>query len=333
VNLPSIKNPTTAIKDSQMTNYIGVDIGKTYFDAATLESKQAKRFKNEPKGYQAFIKWLSNTDEAFVAMEATGKYSLGLALFLSQKEIAVSIINPARIKGYAQSQLKRVKTDSEDAKLIAHFAMTQKPKQWQPDSPVVAQLQEWHKLHDLLIHQKVQLSNQQQSSLSIVVQHFQRQQLIHLDAQILQVEIEIKKSLSLDSELVKQVELLSSIKGIGEATSIRLISGIKDIKRFDKAKQLASFIGVTPRIRQSGSSVNSSVISKTGSADLRKALYMPALSAIRFNPAIAAFANRLKANGIRGKKMIVAVMRKLIHIVFAILKSGKPFDPEYKICA
>ncbi|MGM0541189.1 MAG: transposase [Pseudomonadota bacterium] len=139
---------------------------------------------------------------------------------------------------------------------------------------------------------------------------------MHLEEQQRQVDRKIKKCLSSDAELTQQVQLLSSVKGFGETTAIRLITLIKDINRFDKAKQLASFAGVTPRIRQSGTSVNSSVISKTGNADLRKTLYMPALAAIRFNPVIKAFSEKLKANGVRGKKMIVAVMRKLIHIVF-----------------
>jgi transposase len=314
-----------------MTIYIGADIGKDFFDVATTEQLKAKRFKNTPDGYQAFLQWLPE-QPLHIAMEATGKYSLGLALMLYEKGIPVSVVNPARIKRYGQSQLQRVKTDSEDAKLIAHFCMTQTPKLWQPERPVVAKLQEWYKFQELLIAQRVQIENQLQSSLSDEVQLFQRQQLVHLSKQLSEVERKIKKCLSSDAELTQQVELLSSIKGFGDTTAIRLVTLIKDINRFDKAKQLACFAGVTPRIRQSGTSVNSSVISKTGNADLRKVLYMPSLAAIRFNPIIKAFSERLKANGVRGKKMIVAVMRKLIHLVFAILKSGKPFDPEYRNC-
>lgn len=314
-----------------MTIYIGADIGKDFFDVATTEQLKAKRFKNTPEGHQAFLQWLPK-QPVHIAMEATGKYSLGLALMLYEHSIPVSVVNPARIKRYGQSQLQRVKTDSEDAKLIAHFCMTQAPKLWQPERPVITQLQEWYKLQELLIQQHVQIENQLHSSLSDEVQLFQHQQLAHLSKQLREVERKIKKCLSSDEELTHQVDLLSSIKGFGDTTAIRLVTLIKDINRFDKAKQLACFAGVTPRIRQSGTSVNSSVISKTGNADLRKVLYMPSLAAIRFNPVIKAFSERLKANGVRGKKMIVAVMRKLIHMVFAILKSGKPFDPEYKNC-
>ncbi|MGM0541190.1 MAG: IS110 family transposase [Pseudomonadota bacterium] len=110
-----------------MTQFIGVDIGKDFFDVATVEQAKAKRFKNTPEGYKACLKWLPNEDVK-VAMEATGKYSLGLALALYDQGIPVSVVNPVRINLYAESQLKCVKTDSEDAKIIAHFCMTQTPQ-------------------------------------------------------------------------------------------------------------------------------------------------------------------------------------------------------------
>ncbi len=222
-----------------MTIYIGADIGKDFFDVATTEQLKAKRFKSTPEGYQDFLKWLPTEQSIHIAMEATGKYSLGLALKLYEQGIPVSVVNPARIKRYGQSQLQRVKTDSEDAKLIAHFCMTQTPKLWQPERPVVAQLQEQYKFQELLIQQHVQIENQLQSSLSDEVQLFQRQQLAHLSKQLTEAENKIKKCLSCDAQLTQQVKLLSSIKGFGETTAIRLVTLIKDINRFEKAKQLA----------------------------------------------------------------------------------------------
>lgn len=313
-----------------MTTYIGIDISKAVFDAATIDQKQSTQFKNTLQGYNQLLIWLSNFDQPHVGMEATGKYFLGLALFLNERGIPVYVINPVRIKRYTESLLRRVKTDSEDAKVIADFCTNQFLKAWQPDSEVIAQLQEWYKLQSLLTQQKVQLNNQLKSSLNAQVQDFQRDQLNQLDEQIKRVEAQIKKCLNTDAELTKQVQLLQSINGVGEKTAIQLVTFIKDIKRFDKAKQLASFAGLTPRIRRSGTSVNSSTLSKTGSADLRKSLYMPALCAIKFNPVLKDFSDNLKARGVQGKKRVVAVMRKLIHIVFAILKSGKPFDAGYK---
>ncbi|GAB6069285.1 IS110 family transposase [Thiomicrorhabdus hydrogeniphila] len=315
-----------------MTTYIGVDIGKEYFDVAIAQTNDVKRFLNDELGYKALIQWMPNQNCAIV-MEATGKYSLGLALVLYEQKISVSVVNPTRIKRYAQSQLNRTKTDKEDAKLIADFAMTQRPKPWQPPSPTLRKLQEWHRVQSLLIKQEIQLKNQMGSSLELEIQEFEQEQIAHLSQQLKKIETKIKKCLRSDDELLSQVKLLETIPGIAEATATRLLVGIRDIKYFDKAKHMASFMGLAPLIRQSGSSLNSSKMSKMGDAELRKALYMPALSAIQHNPVIKRFSERLKANGVKGKKRVVAIMRKLIHIVFAVLKHGKPFDPEYKNCA
>lgn len=316
-----------------MAYFIGVDIGKQYFDASIDGQANTKRFDNDEKGFEAFLKWIAPLKERHVAMEATGNYSMPLAVFLYEKNINVSIINPAQIKYYAQAQLKRVKTDPEDAKVIADFCKTQSPKLWQPSRDLVVRLQQWLGFKQLLEQQKVQLQNQMNSHMDEELKQIQAQQLRELKQQIKQVDKRLKTWVKADKALNRDISLLETIDGIGTNSAMDMLASIEDIGRFDKAKQLACYAGLTPRIRRSGTSINSSSISKTGNHKLRKALYMPAIAALRFNPVIKCFAQRLKANGVRGKKMVVAVMRKLIHIVFAVLKNGKPFDREYEVRA
>ena len=128
----------------------------------------------------------------------------------------------------------------------------------------------------------------------------------------------------------QRAELLESIPGVGAATAAWLLTLLSEHRGFTSAKQAAAFAGLAPRLRQSGKLAGQTCLSKMGDPMLRKALYMPMLSALCFNPAIRAFYQRLKAAGKPGKSCVCAAMRKIIHIAFAILKSGRPFDPEYK---
>lgn len=315
-----------------MATYIGIDISKDTFDAATSEQKQSIIFKNTEAGYKKFKAWISKLNEPHVCMEATGKYYLGLATSLYEQGIPVSVVNPLRIKRYAQSGLNRVKTDSEDAKVIAQFCKTEKLVLWAPDKPVIQELQEWYKLKDLLTRQQTQFKNQLKSGLNSRVRKVQEKQIQQIEKSIKAVVAKIKECIQSDKELCESVKLLESITSIGEKTAMDLITFIKDIKRFDKAKNLASFAGLTPQIIQSGTSVNSSRLSKMGNANLRKCLYMPAINAMAYNVPLKRFADGLRAKGVASGKIKAAVMRKLIHIVFAVLNSGKPFDPEYKMC-
>ena len=316
-----------------MKTYIGIDISKDTFDAATSSQKQSVTLKNSPAGFKKLIKWLGELDTPHIAMEATGKYYLGLALHLYEQGYPVYVVNPYKIKHHAQSQLKRVKTDSEDAKLIAEFCEVHTLKPWQPDSPVISKLQEFSALQDLLIRTKTCFKNQMQSTLDPEVQKSQKRQIEQLEEQIEQVQLQMKACVEQDIDLNKQVELLTTIKGLGEKTAIELVTHIKDIDRFDNAKSLASYSGLVPQIQQSGSSLNRSSLSKMGNVNLRKCLYMPAINSMAYNPVLKSFADNLRKRGVAGKKIVAAVMRKLIHLVYAILKSGKPFDPEYKIRA
>jgi transposase len=125
-------------------------------------------------------------------------------------------------------------------------------------------------------------------------------------------------------------DLLVTIPGIGKLTAAKLLGEIRNIQDFQSARQLAAYAGLTPRNFLSGTSVHKkSRLSKTGNAHLRKLLFMPAITAKRWNPIVHTFCDRLILSGLRPMEVIGAAMRKLIHLVFGILKSGRPFDPNY----
>ena len=130
-------------------------------------------------------------------------------------------------------------------------------------------------------------------------------------------------------DLKHQRDLLQTIPGIGHLTAVILLAELGDIQRFDNVREVVAFVGLNPRTYQSGKKRVQTGISRMGRAALRAALYMPAMSARRSNPVLTVFADRLQANGLKGKQVIVAVMRKLIHLAYGILKSGMPFDSNY----
>jgi transposase len=152
----------------------------------------------------------------------------------------------------------------------------------------------------------------------------------YLDQQIAHTQSLIKDHIDNHPSLKQQRDLLSSIPGIGDLTAAKLLAEIIDINHYQSARQVAAFAGLVPRHHQSGTSVRAKPrLSKVGAARLRKALYFPAIVATQHNPAIKAMSQRLRERGKCPMQVIGAAMRKLIHIAFGVLKSGKPFDPNY----
>ena len=316
-----------------MKAILGVDIAKLSFDAALLIDKKfyCKKFSNNQNGFEKLAIWLQskNISSAHACMEATGNYGLRLAEWLSEREFVVSIINPASIKGFAQSQLTRNKTDEADAKLIARFTKVLIPKAWIPPRAEVRELRD---LVDRCENLKVMLGqekNRLEMQRNEEVQKSIRMHITWLEDELLELEKAIQQKIDKDPDLKGQNELLQSIPGIGEKTSATVLAYVA-FERFKSAKEISAFIGVNPRQRTSGTSIRGRTrLSKTGNAYLRKSLYMPSLSALRFNSTIKSFAKQLANNGKTKMVIIGAVMRKLVHIMYGVLKSGEAFDPAY----
>jgi transposase len=265
-------------------------------------------------------------------LEATGHYSEGVAEALYTAGYPVSVVNPARVRGYADAQLRRNKTDALDARLLADFCRTQAPEAWTPPPPEVRQLQALVRHLSNLEQAKQGVDNRLRDRASLpplVVDQLQSQQTL-LVAQIDQVKRALQDHIDQHPDLKRQRDLMDSIPGIGPLTAAKLLAECRPLTAFTDVRQLVAFAGLNPSHHQSGTSIKrKTLLSKRGNPAIRAALYLPAVSAKNHNPILRAFAQRLLARGLPEMAVIAAVMRKLLYLVFGVLKSGQPFDPNF----
>jgi transposase len=315
---------------------LGLDVSKRKFNACLLRAGgklRHKVFPNDPEGFSQLSDWLSKqgVKRVHACLEATGTYGEALATYLHAQGHVVSVVNPAAIKAYAQSHLSRTKTDRVDAALIAGFCGERRPPGWHPPEREVQELQALVRRLDSLIEMRTAEENRLSSGVTVAaVRASVEEHLAYLCEQIKKTEALIRDHINNHPGLKRQRELLDSIPGIGETTAAALLAEVPDFSRYKSARQVAAFAGLVPRERQSGSSVKGRVrLSKIGNARLRKALYFPAVTAIRCSPFFQSWAEGLRQRGKSKMAVIGAVMRKLIHLAYGVLKTGRPFDPEW----
>lgn len=310
--------------------YLGIDISKSTFDAALLvkDKFKTRKFDNNKQSFNKLMSWLNQKEVTLskACMEATGVYSQPLAEFLYNQKIPVSVVNPARIKGFSQSELTRSKNDILDAKLIAKFCKLINPELWQPTPKPIKTLQHWVRRLDDLIAMHRQEKNRLEVADNDLKTHIQ-ESIEHLQNKIKKVNTIIKDHINQHPDLKRKSELLQSIPGVGKATTAQVLAFIGEVNKFKSAKEVAAFIGLNPKQRQSGTSVNGRTrLSKTGDSALRKAFYMPAVVAIRYNPIIKEFCMRLEKAGKHKMLIVGAVMRKLVHMIYGVLKTETVFN-------
>ena len=314
-----------------MQSFIGVDVSKRKFDAALLTGQgkyRSKVFDNDAKGLAAFRDWIKSNaaGQARVCMEATGVYHEALATFLFDHQVAVFVVNPLRVKRFVESEGLRNKTDDGDAKALARFASKNDLEPWEAPSKGVRELQALVvRVQSLQIMRQSELNRLDVAHPTI---HGSIQAVVAaLDREIGTVRLLIKQTIDDDPDLRQRKDLLETIPGLGDVTIPSLLAFIGRPERFKTVKALIAYAGLTPLVRQSGSSLDKRQgLHPAGHRDLRKALYYPAMAAGRFNPIIAAFWQRLKAQHKPGKVIVVACMHKLLAIAYGVLKSRRPFD-------
>lgn len=316
-------------------NYVGIDLSKTYFDATVLTNGDEAghaQFENKAAGFRALQRWLEEQDvtEAHISMEATNIYWEELAEFLYAQGYTVSVVNPARIKGFAMSELQRNKTDKLDSKVIASFCQALKPRAWRPPSAAQRKLRSLVRHREALVKTRTQQKNRLANCRDEDVRSSLTMLITTLDAEIERIAAQIAASIDQDSELREQKRLLSSIKGFGDTTVHILLAELYDLADYESAHAAAADAGLTPAHYISGDTVRRKPrMSKVGKAAVRGALYWPAISAIRSNPLVQALAQRLEDQKKPNKVIIGAAMRKLVHLAYGVLKNRTPFDPNY----
>lgn len=316
-----------------MKTVLGIDLAKKKFDVALLNNGKcrSKVFENNPAGFSALLAWLAKNGVEIVhaCMEATGSYGETLARFLHDTGHSVSVTNPARIKAFGQSELLRTKNDKTDAKLIARFCEKMEPPLWQPPPAEVEYLRGLGRRRDALVNMRTQELNRQETS-NETVNSSVKTVLECLDKEIELISKLIRDHISKHPELKHKHDLLDSIPGVGPATIEAILSEINAFEGFETVEQVVAYMGLSPKEHTSGTSVKGkSAICKIGNARLRKALYMPALSAITHNPIVKALYDRMKAKSKNGMVIACACMKKLVHLIYGVIKTNKPFDPAY----
>lgn len=318
-----------------MSPTLGIDISKDSFhvELSINHKLRHRRFANRQEGFAELGTWLvkHKVTALHACLEATGPYSEALALYLHEQGHLVSIVNPAQIKAFGQSELLRNKDDRPDAGLIRRFCEKQQPTPWTP-APA-----HWRELQALTRHLENLLETRQQQINRLAVTNTKavarslRQLVTHLEAEIERTERQLNDHVERHPELKQQCQLLQSIPGIGKRTATKLLAEIADLSQYKSARQVAAYAGLTPRNNRSGTLRGQTRLSKTGNARVRKALFLPALVAKRHNPVVRSFCQRLAGHGKTKMQLVGAAMRKLIHLAFGVLKSRRPFDPNHEL--
>lgn len=318
-----------------MANAVGMDVSKAFFDAFVNVGKAGRhhQFPNSEKGVEALLQWCEKwkVTKPHFCMEATGSFSTKLAKALHQRNFQVSVVNPYCIRKFAQSKLRRTKTDKLDAKIIAEYCESNQPRLWQPVPVEMEELQTLvRRLHDLTKIRQQELNRSASSSFPQSTMSSVNRMLEFIDEEMKMLEKAIELLYQQCAHLREKRDLLLSVPGIGEITANVVLAEVPAIDLFTNAKQLVAFAGLSPEEKTSGSSIRGKqMISKKGRTRLRSALYWPAVSASMHNPIVRRFCERLESKGKPRMKVLTAAMRKLLHIMFGVLKSGKPFSPAF----
>lgn len=312
---------------------LGIDVCKNTLDVSisSYTKVRTKSFTNSPDGWRHLLDWLiaQKIQRVHACLESTGRYSLGIACALYEADHVVSIINPAQIRDFVRTKLGRNKTDGVDASHIREYCELFKPSPWAPPSEAHRRLGELQTIRSGIIAGLTEWKNRKNSGIvDAEAQALADATISHFTSQLGAVDKAIALTIDNDRDLQSKRDLLLSISGVGETLAGVVLAELPGPDVLRSSAEVVAYAGLNPRQHQSGTSIDRATrISKIGNAVLRAALYMPALSAMRYNSAIVALVARLKSRGrLKPKQIVVAAMRKLLVLCFGVLKTGRPFD-------
>lgn len=316
-------------------HYVGIDVSQAKLDLAyDLPTGKYTTFQvsNQADGFACLLQRLPA--QACCVMEATGAYHCQLAFFLAEHSIPLVVANPLSVKYFAKLNLQKTKTDKADAVLLAQYGQCLQPPLWHPPADELVELKQLYSVLEQFTKQHTALTNQKKSLL--LMPHYSQQAIAALDNQLAFLKQSLAEVETQLLDLLQQHyhdlnERLQSIPGIGPKTALMLIVISQGFQAFEHAKQLIAFVGLAPRIQQSGKSVKAPAhISKQGTASLRKLLYLAAWQAKRCNLACRQLYERLLERGKKPKLALIAVANKLIKQAFAIAKTNSIYQKDFK---
>lgn len=305
---------------------IGIDISKEHLDAHAHPTGIAQRFTNDRHGRAGLIAWITPQQPARIVFEATGAYHRALELALGQAQLPGVKVNPLQARRFAEASGKRVKTDQVDAAMLARFGAVMQPDIPPARDQAMDSLAELLAARRALVKDRTATLNRAKSLTLPLLKRQNQQHLKQIETQIAAIDDARAGILAAQKTLKRRADILVSVPGFAAATSLALLTDMPELGSMD-AKQAASLGGLAPVTRQSGQWSGKSFI-RGGRAHVRRALYMSALVAIRFNPPLKAKYQALRDAGKPGKVAIVAIMRRLLILANALLRDGRHWTAE-----
>ena len=314
---------------NNLTNvFVGVDVSKNFLDLHIFPTNKSFRVKNDIKYFDKLSQHFDGHKIKQVVCESSGGYERSFLQFMEKEGYKTWLVDPKRIKAFIVSEGVKVKTDKIDAKMIATFASKTSCK-YTPQQKSIQNM----KLKEF-VRRKIEVTTMMAEEkkrlngpATLYSKNRINKHIIFMEKEIEYLNIKIDKLISMNKTMNKKVEILESIPGIGRATSSTLVSHVSELGTIN-SKQISSLVGVAPFNKESGNYVGVAKISG-GRPIPRKALYMAALSASRFNPKLKTFYKKLIKKGKKPKVALVAVMRKIIVIANAMIKNNTKWNNEY----
>lgn len=302
---------------------VGIDVSKDKLDVAVVPGEECWVSANDEEGIGGLVKRLRRVRPAFIIIEATGGYEAAVAGALASAGLPVSVMNPAHVRNYAKATGKIAKTDTMDSLILAHFGLAMRPEarplKDEQTRELAAVLARRRQLVDMLTMEKNRIRN-----ASRAVQASLKKNIAWLEGQIKELDDQLKGSLKGNGVWREQDEVVQSVPGVGRISSITFLACLPELGKLNR-KQIASLAGVAPFNRDSGKRTGKRMVFG-GRSDVRSVLYMAAVAAIRFNPVIKEFHDRLIASGKAPKVAITACMRKLLTILNVMVRTGSRWE-------
>jgi transposase len=304
---------------------IGVDISKDHLDAHRMSDGASRRFANGKAGHKAFVTWLGGPG-ARIVYEPTGPYHRAFERELAQAGCALVKVNPRQARRFAEATGRLAKTDRLDAAMLARMGALLDLEARPVRSSLLSDLKDLHMAREALVKARTAAKNRAKNLTLPILRRHNAAQLRQIERQMAAIEAEITVLVRADPDLARRFDILVSIPGVSAITAFALIIDMPELGTLSNG-QAASLAGLAPVARQSGNWTGRAFI-RGGRANVRQALYMPALVAMRFNPDLKAKYDQLKAHGKAAKLAITVIMRKLIVLANTLLRDRRKWSPN-----